>query len=104
MEASGESVDFPRTLNLHSYLFSNPFQHIQNPDHERYPNHTYNGQPIPPHRPVFVHDGTGTQISWQRLKLDSLKVARSLNALVGTPVKLVPSANPFEPVRPTASV
>jgi acyl-CoA synthetase (AMP-forming)/AMP-acid ligase II len=89
-QISGLCVPFPTDQNLHTFLFSNPLQHHPNRFAEHYPDHTYNGQPIPSQRPVLVHDGTGAQLSWARLKADSLRLARSLAALTGEPVKFQP--------------
>ncbi|EPQ31953.1 uncharacterized protein PFL1_00152 [Pseudozyma flocculosa PF-1] len=97
-ELSGPTVDFPQNLNVHSFVFSNPFQHAVNPDPKQYPDHTYDGQTVPPHKTSIIHDGSGATLSRARLQLDSLKVARSLRAIVGNPVACAPHANPNEPV------
>ncbi|KAI3481464.1 hypothetical protein L1887_56011 [Cichorium endivia] len=70
---SGLDVAFPQDQNLHTFLFSNPLQNHPNRFADEYPNHTYDGAPIPQQRPVLVHDGTGAQLSWARLKADSLR-------------------------------
>lgn len=98
-ETRGLSVDFPTSLNLHTFLFSNPLQHHPNPRAEHYPNHTYDGHAIPTHKPLLVHDGTGAQLSWARLRADSLRVARSLSALTEPAVVFQPNeADPKQPI------
>ncbi|ETS63261.1 hypothetical protein PaG_01536 [Moesziomyces aphidis] len=95
---SGLDVAFPQDQNLHTFLFSNPLQNHPNRFADEYPNHTYDGAPIPQQRPVLVHDGTGAQLSWARLKADSLRLARSLQALTGPPPAFAP--NPKRPLEP----
>ncbi len=96
---SGLDVAFPQDQNLHTFLFSNPLQNLPNRFADEYPNHTYDGAPIPQQRPILVHDGTGAQLSWARLKADSLRLARSLQALTGPPPAFAPSSRrPLEPI------
>lgn len=96
---SGPTVAFSATQNLHTFLFSNPLQHHPNSRSDQYPNHTYDGQPISTHKPLLVHDGTGAQLSWARLRADSLRVARSLTALTEPALVFEPNpANPRQPI------
>lgn len=64
--------------NLQSFLTSDPFG--------KWPT---KGEPTAPSKPALVHGGTGASISHSRLNLDSLKVARSLRAIIGEPIKFV---------------
>ena len=86
---SGLKGSFPTDQNLHTFLFSNPLQHHTNRFADEYPNHTFDGTTIPEQRPILVHDGSGAQLSWARLKADSLRLARSLQTLTGAPVPFV---------------
>ncbi|CBQ67386.1 related to 4-coumarate--CoA ligase 1 [Sporisorium reilianum SRZ2] len=96
---SGLKVAFPDNQNLHTFLFSNPLQHHPNRFAEKYPNHTFDGTAIPEQRPILVHDGTGAQLSWARLRADSLRLARSLQTLTGAPPALASNPNnPREPI------
>ncbi|PWZ02986.1 acetyl-CoA synthetase-like protein [Testicularia cyperi] len=98
-QISGLSVPFPADQNLYTFLFSNPLQNHPNFQPQKYPDHTNDGQPIPTHRPVLVHDGTGAQLSWARLRADSLRIARSLSTLTHRPVAFSPNPqNPREPI------
>ncbi|PWN51663.1 acetyl-CoA synthetase-like protein [Violaceomyces palustris] len=91
-ELESNTVAFPKDQNLFSFLFSNPFQHVPNRHAREFPDHTFDGLPIPIHRPSIVHSGTGAQLSWIRLKHDSLRIARGLSAIVGAPLPYKPSA------------
>ncbi|TKY90027.1 hypothetical protein EX895_000025 [Sporisorium graminicola] len=96
---SGRKVTFPETQNLHTFLFSNPFQHYPNHFADKYPNHTFDGTAIPEQRPILVHDGSGAQLSWARLRADSLRLARSLQVLTGAPPAFVSDPKrPREPI------
>lgn len=96
---SGPTTPFPNDQNLHTFLFGNPLQHHPNHHERLYPNHTFDGLPIPTQRPILVHDGTGAQLSWARLKADSLRLARSLQTLTGTPLPFTPvPQRPYEPI------
>lgn len=84
----GHSTKVPDDGVFH-FCFSNPFQHapndyapasVESPS----PEHAFNGQPIPPQRPSLIHAGTGATLSWQRVRADSLRVARYLHAIVGS--------------------
>lgn len=85
--SAGPTVDVP-TDNLAAFVFSNPFQHLPNNFASPStgiinPDHTFDGQAIAPQRPSLVHAGTGAALTWERLQADSLRVARSISALVG---------------------
>lgn len=73
--------------NLFDFCFGNPFQHTPNDYAPKSvgirPDHTFDGKQIPVQRPSLVHAGTGATLSWQRVRADSLKVARYLNAITG---------------------
>ncbi|EST09648.1 AMP-dependent synthetase/ligase [Kalmanozyma brasiliensis GHG001] len=96
---SGLKTAFPQDQNLHTFLFSNPLQHHPNHFADRYPDHTFDATPIPEQRPILVHDGTGAQLSWARLRADSLRLARSLQILTGAPAAFVSDPKrPREPI------
>lgn len=87
LSVSGGVGPFPACQSLHTFLFSNPYQHTPNAHPHFNPDHTFDGQPIPPYRPAIVHAGTGAQISWARVRADSLRVARAVREITGEPVR-----------------
>ncbi|SNX81312.1 related to 4-coumarate-CoA ligase 1 [Melanopsichium pennsylvanicum] len=96
---SGIKSPFPDNVNLHTFLFSNPLQNHPNHFASQYPNHTFDGTSIPEQRPILVHDGTGAQLSFSRLKADSLRLARSLQTLTGPPIPFVSDpSRPNDPI------
>ncbi|UTT95313.1 hypothetical protein NDA17_000886 [Ustilago hordei] len=96
---SGLKIPFPQDQNLHTFLFSNPLQHHPNNFGSQYPNHTFDGTTIPEQRPILVHDGSGAQLSWARLRADSLRLARSLQTLTGAAIPFVSDPKrPREPI------
>ena len=96
---SGLKSSFPQDVNLHTFLFNNPLQHHTNHFASQYPDHTFNGAPIPEQRPILVHDGSGVQLSLARLRADSLRLARSLQTLTGAPPAFVSDPKrPREPI------
>ena len=95
LTSTSSSIVGPTALisndNLHSFCFSNPFQHAPNNYASKsagkpLPEHTFDGQIIPPQRPSLIHAGTGATLSWQRTRADSLRIARYLHAIVGDPL------------------
>lgn len=81
--SAGQPVNLS-TDNVASFVFSNHFQHAPAPPQA--PHHTFNGQPIPPQRPILVCASRGISLSWERLRSDSLRIARSLDSIVGNEV------------------
>lgn len=102
--SAGQTIPVPAG-NAAAFVFSNPCQHASNdwrppsiaPDSAAGAAHTFHGQCIPPQRPAIVHAATGASVSWERLRADVLKVARSLRAIVGGEV-------PFDGPQSTAPV
>ncbi|PWN38191.1 acetyl-CoA synthetase-like protein [Meira miltonrushii] len=85
--AIGPKADLP-AMNLAQFAFSNPFQHSPNtyasPSTKKInKGHSFDGLPIPPQSTIMYDAKTGAAITWERLRGDSLRMARSINALVG---------------------
>jgi len=68
--------------NLQAFLTSDPFKN--------WPNQIG----TPPSKPALVSAATGVSISHARLRLDSLRVARGLRAIMGEPIQFVASKEP----------
>ncbi|MCO5565638.1 hypothetical protein L7F22_019312 [Adiantum nelumboides] len=85
--AIGPKAEMP-SINLAEFAFSNPFQHSPNtyasPSTKKInKGHSFEGLPVPPQSTIMYDAKTGASITWERLRGDSLRIARSINALIG---------------------
>ncbi|KAG9904349.1 acetyl-CoA synthetase-like protein, partial [Aureobasidium melanogenum] len=80
------------TANLFDFIFSNPLR-----EHGPVSNHAPDAQSrnhiipnIAPHKPLLVDPLTAAQVSWDRVRIDSLRIAAGLHALDLQPSPAVP--------------
>ncbi|KAG9902541.1 hypothetical protein KCU94_g7321, partial [Aureobasidium melanogenum] len=83
------------TANIFDFIFSNPLRK-NGPVSSHAPNAQSRNHIIPdiaPHKPLLVDPLTAAQVSWDRVRIDSLRVAAGLHALGLQPSPAVPHSS-----------
>ena len=81
LAVSGSPPDYLPGCNVFDWLFSNPFMSgsevLRSAPTDRGENHA--ALQVPVEKPILISAASGTNLSWQRLQQDALKIAAKFN-------------------------